>query len=86
MNGRSAAVNLPNIKPWRYRIVIYVAGSHTYQVQEDWGQLPEDWSFGWIPLLVWTHKTGFMSAAEANTLWSFSIAKATFSRHGLTTS
>ena len=27
----------------------YGAGSHTYEVQEGWGQLPDGWSFGWIP-------------------------------------
>ena len=27
----------------------YGAGSHTYEVQEDWWQLPEGWNFGWIP-------------------------------------
>ena len=26
----------------------YGAGSHTYEVQENWWQLPDEWNFGWI--------------------------------------
>ena len=29
--------------------MIYGSGSHTYEVQENWWQLPEGWNFGWIP-------------------------------------
>ena len=30
----------------------YGSGSHTYQVQEGWGKLPEGWKFGWIPAIA----------------------------------
>ena len=30
----------------------YGSGSHTYEVQEGWGQLPEGWKFGWIPAVA----------------------------------
>ena len=30
----------------------YGSGSHTYEVQEDWWQLPEGWNFGWIPAVA----------------------------------
>ena len=29
--------------------MIYGSGSHTYEVQENWWELPEGWNFGWIP-------------------------------------
>lgn len=32
--------------------MVYGAGSHTYEVQEGWGQLPEGWNFGWIPAVA----------------------------------
>ena len=32
--------------------MIYGSGSHTYEVQEGWGQLPEGWKFGWIPAVA----------------------------------
>ncbi len=32
--------------------MIYGSGSHTYEVQENWGQLPEGWKFGWIPAVA----------------------------------
>ena len=28
------------------------AGTHIYEVQEGWGQLPEGWAFGWIPAVA----------------------------------
>ena len=28
------------------------AGTHIYEVQEGWGQLPEGWKFGWIPAVA----------------------------------
>ena len=30
----------------------YGSGSHTYEIQEGWGQLPEGWKFGWIPAIA----------------------------------
>ncbi len=32
--------------------MMYGAGSHTYQIQEGWGQLPKGWRFGWIPAVA----------------------------------
>ena len=31
---------------------MYGSGSHTYEVQENWWQLPEAWNFGWIPAVA----------------------------------
>ncbi|HIE30459.1 TPA: hypothetical protein EYP66_24635 [Candidatus Poribacteria bacterium] len=30
----------------------YGSGKYTYEIQEGWGQLPEGWTFGWIPAVA----------------------------------
>ena len=66
--------------------MLYGLGSHTYEVQEGWGQLPEGWKFGWIPAVAVDSQDRIYVTAEANARWLCSIAKATSSLRGERTS
>ena len=42
------------------------SGAFTYAVQQDWFELPEGWSFGWVPAVACDSEIASMCTAAAS--------------------